>query len=78
MHTRMFVGQFLGSLAASIFTGPLTTSHTLLQLSVAPHRKMYTPEATQHEALVKVSKEITPQQRRKYELLLRVLYSCDP
>ena len=42
-------------------------------MSVLPHKNKYgdmTPEA-QLKALVKTTKEITPSEKRKYELLLR-------
>lgn len=78
--------HFVGSAFLSFFTGPLTTSYASLQVIIYPqirvlmmkmsvlgHRKIYTKHVEkQEEALAKISKEITPQQRRKYELMVKV------
>jgi len=43
-----------------------------LQLSVIPHKNLYGDVAKQEsQALAKISKEITVQDRRKFELLVK-------
>lgn len=58
---------------SSILTAPLYTIGTSLQLAVRGHKEIFKPkEAPQQEGLVKRSFAITPQERRKYELMVRV------
>jgi hypothetical protein len=63
----------VATIALNLLVAPLTTIHTSLQMSVIPHRNKYgdAPPEEQLKALVKNSTEITPQERRKYELLIR-------
>ena len=56
----------------SLVTGPLTTIHTSLQLSVMPHQNLYGDvSGIEANKLINIPKEITVQDKRRYELLIK-------
>lgn len=58
---------------SSVFTSPLLVASTLLQLSVLPHANLYgDTSATHHNnMLANIPKEITIQDKRRYELIVK-------
>jgi hypothetical protein len=66
-------GPLLIYILSSAITAPLHTIGISLQLSVRGHKELFTfKEPPQKEGLVKRTFAITPQERRKYELMVRV------
>mmetsp|Transcript_17404 Transcript_17404/g.19829 ORF Transcript_17404/g.19829 Transcript_17404/m.19829 type:complete len:361 (+) Transcript_17404:33-1115(+) len=64
--------KFCGLIGLSLITAPLTTIHTSLQLSVMPHRNLYGDvSGVEANKLANIPKEITVQDRRRYELLIK-------
>ncbi|EAR91059.1 carrier protein (macronuclear) [Tetrahymena thermophila SB210] len=71
-HIKFQAAQFYAQSFLSFLTAPLITTHVSLQLSVIPHKNLYGDTVEQDlKALAKVSKEITVQDRRKFELLIK-------
>ena len=58
---------------STFFSAPFRVLGTTLQLAVAPHKKLQGGhfEKTQ-EGLIKVPKELTIREKRKYELMIKV------
>lgn len=57
----------------SLLAAPLRTVGIALQASVRGHKELYSPVSLkQKEGLVKASTELTVQEKRRYELMVRV------
>ena len=56
----------------SAITGPLTTLQVSLQLSVLQHQNKYGDVNTfENKEIMKVPKELTPYDKRRYELIVK-------
>ncbi len=66
------MSQLINYFPFRIFTAPFNTISIALQLSVTPHKNKY-GNAVEAEltALSKVATEITVQDRRKYQLMIK-------
>jgi len=75
VHIKILTSQFVGSTFLTLFTAPLTTAYISLQLSVLANKNaamasMASPLSDAKE-LANLPKDITPAQRRKYELMVK-------
>jgi hypothetical protein len=70
---KTFNMALMWNAVAGLVIAPLTTIHVSLQLSVLPHKNKYgdVPTDEQLKALTRTTKDITPTERRKYELLVK-------
>lgn len=70
---RLFFANTVSAMFLNFLVAPLTTIHVSMQQSVLPHQSKYGDGGPQDlaNALVKTTKEISPHEKRKFELLIK-------
>lgn len=71
MQTEAVSSITIANMIGIWLTAPLQTIVTSLQLSVKPHKKIYTEPESKTTQIAKLNTSLTLQEKRKMELMIR-------